>query len=83
MKSREICPARKRAQRCGPPAGSGGSELLPRSSQPRRLASFWAAPLSAGGFGETADRLGFVVVDVEDRIEFSNLQQVMNLLREV
>jgi hypothetical protein len=37
----------------------------------------------SGGFGETADRLGFVVVDVEDRIEFSNLQQVMNLFSKV
>ena len=50
---------------------------------PHRDAGLWAAPLGAGGFGETADRLGFVVVDVEDRIEFSNLQQVMNLLRKV
>lgn len=76
-------PAGKRAKRSGPPAGTGGSGLFPGRSSPPRLAGFGAAPLSVGGFGETADRLGFVVVDVEDSIEFSNLQKVMNLLRKV
>jgi hypothetical protein len=56
-----------------PPAGNGGADVLPQKHQPCRLAGLGATPLGVGGFGETADGSGFVVVDVKDRIEFRNL----------
>ena len=51
-----------------PPAGNGGADVLPQKHQPCRLAGFWAAPLGVGGFGETANGCGFVVVDIKDGI---------------
>jgi hypothetical protein len=59
---------------CGEPrAGRGGADYEPEKHQPCRLAGFGAALSGAGGFGEARDGTGFVVVNVKNRIEFSNL----------
>jgi hypothetical protein len=56
------------ANRGEPPAGNGGADVQLWKHQPCRLAGFGAAPLGVGGFGETADGCGFVVMDVKDCI---------------
>ena len=66
-------PARKRANLGEPPAGNGGADVLPEKAPAVPACRNWSPPLGAGGFGETPDGFGFVVVDVKDSIEFGDL----------
>ena len=54
-------------------AGSRGARVFENGHQSCRLADDERSASGAGRFGKTGDGTGLVVMDVEDRIKFSNL----------